>query len=35
MPTLCIIESLKIEVYAQDHPPPHFHVRYAEYEVLI
>jgi|LakMenEpi03Aug12_release.lakeMendotaPanAssembly.Ray.scaffolds.fasta_scaffold440414_1 hypothetical protein len=35
MPTLCTIESIKIDVYAQDHPPPHFHVRFAEYEVLI
>lgn len=35
MPTLCIIDSIKIDMYAQDHPPPHFHVRFAEYEVLI
>jgi len=35
MPTLCTIESIKIDVYAQDQPPPHFHVRFAEYEVLI
>jgi hypothetical protein len=35
MPTLCIIDSIKLEIYAHDHPPPHFHARYAEFEVLI
>lgn len=35
MPTLCTINSIKIDIYAQDHPPPHFHIRYAEYEALI
>ncbi|MCP4460611.1 MAG: DUF4160 domain-containing protein, partial [Cytophagales bacterium] len=34
-PTLKIIDSIKIDVYSREHPPPHFHVIYAEYEELI
>lgn len=28
-------EGVKIYVYDFDHSPPHFHARYAEYEVLV
>ena len=35
MPTIKIIDSVKIDVYAREHPPAHFHVLYAEYEELI
>ncbi|MBC8488131.1 MAG: DUF4160 domain-containing protein [Bacteroidetes bacterium] len=35
MPTIKIIDSIKIDVYAREHPPPHFHVLCAEYEELI
>jgi len=35
MPTINIIDSIKIDVYSREHPPPHFHAIYAEYEVLI
>lgn len=35
MPTLSIIDSIKIDVYSREHPPPHFHALYAEYEELI
>ena len=35
MPTIKTIDSVKIDVYAREHPPPHFHVKYAEYEELI
>lgn len=35
MPTIKIIDSIKIDVYSREHPPPHFHVIYAEYEELI
>lgn len=35
MPTLKIIDSIKIDVYSREHPPPHFHAIYAEYEELI
>lgn len=35
MPTIKLIDSIKIDVYSRDHPPPHFHALYAEYEELI
>jgi len=35
VPTLKIIDSIKIDVYSREHPPPHFHAIYAEYEELI
>ena len=35
MPTLKIIDSVKIDIYSREHPPPHFHAIYADYEALI
>ena len=35
MPTIKIIDSIKIDVYSREHPPPHFHAIYSEYEELI
>ncbi len=35
MPTIKIIDSIKIDVYSREHSPPHFHVLFAEYEELI
>ena len=35
MPTIKIIDSVKVDVYAREHPPPHFHALFAEYEELI
>ncbi len=35
MPTVHIINSIKIDVYSREHLPPHFHALYAEYEILI
>lgn len=35
MPTIIIIEGIKIEVYPGDHNPPHFHANYVEHEVLV
>ena len=35
MPTLYIINSIKIDIYSRDHLPPHFHALYAEHEILI
>ena len=35
MPTVKTIDSIKIDIYSRDHPPPHFHVKFAEYEELI
>jgi hypothetical protein len=35
MPTIHIIQSIKIDVYSREHLPPHFHAIYAEHEILI
>jgi hypothetical protein len=35
MPTIKIIDSIKIDLYSREHPPPHFHALFAEYEELI
>jgi hypothetical protein len=35
MPTIETIDNIKIDIYSRDHPPPHFHVKYAEFEELI
>lgn len=35
MPTLKVIDSIKIDIYSREHPPPHFLTIYAEYEELI
>ena len=35
MPTIKIIDSIKIDVYSREHPPPHVHAIYAEHEELI
>ena len=35
MPTIKILDSVKIDVYSREHLPPHFHAIYAEYEELI
>ena len=31
MPIVAIINGIKIEFYFDEHPPPHFHARYAEF----
>lgn len=35
MPTIKIIDSIKVDMYSREHPPPHFHILFAEYEELI
>jgi hypothetical protein len=35
MPTLSTFYGIVIQMFWQDHPPPHFHALYAEYEALI
>ena len=35
MPTIKIIDSIKVDIYSREHPPPHFHVLFAEFEELI
>jgi hypothetical protein len=34
MAVIAIFEGVKITIYPQDHAPPHFHARFAEYEAL-
>lgn len=35
MPTIHMINSVKIDIYAREHMPPHFHAIYAEHEMLV
>ena len=35
MPTISSFYGILIQMYWNDHAPPHFHALYAEYEVLI
>jgi Domain of unknown function (DUF4160) len=35
MPTIHLIDSIKIDIYSREHLPPHFHALYAEHEILI
>jgi hypothetical protein len=35
LPTISIFYGVVIQMFAGDHPPPHFHVMYAEHEALI
>ena len=35
MPTISVFYGIVIQIYWLDHPPPHFHALYAEYEALI
>ena len=35
MPVIEIIGRLKIQMYADDHYPPHFHVVTPDFEVLV
>jgi hypothetical protein len=35
MPTVAILDGMKIQFFPNEHPPPHFHVVYAEYRALI
>jgi hypothetical protein len=35
MPTVKIIDNVKVILYSRDHPPPHIHLKYAEFEELI
>ncbi|WP_111446193.1 DUF4160 domain-containing protein [Breznakibacter xylanolyticus] len=30
-----MIDSIKIDLYSREHPPPHFHAVYAGFEALI
>lgn len=35
MPVVAIVEGVKIVFYANEHPPPHFHVRYGEHQAVV
>ncbi len=35
MPAISIFYGIVIQMFWQEHPPPHFHALYAEYEILI
>lgn len=35
MPTISTFYGILIQMFWNDHAPPHFHALYAEYEVLI
>jgi hypothetical protein len=35
VPTVAIVAGVKIQLYAQEHPPPHFHAVFAEFRAQI
>jgi hypothetical protein len=35
MPTVAVIDGVKIQFYWDEHPPSHFHAEYAEYRAII
>jgi hypothetical protein len=35
MPELARFYGIVIRMYADDHPPPHFHAQYAEFSAII
>ncbi len=35
MPTVAIVEGVKIQFYAREHPPAHFHAVFAEHRAQI
>ena len=35
MPTVAIVDGVKIQFYWDDHPPSHFHVEWGEYRAQI
>jgi Domain of unknown function (DUF4160) len=35
MPTVAIIDGIKINLYYDEHPPTHFHAEYAEHVAMI
>jgi Domain of unknown function (DUF4160) len=35
MPTVAVVDGVKIQFFAQEHPPPHFHAVFAEHRAQI
>ena len=34
MPKVAVFEGIVVAVYSNEHPPPHFHVRFAEHQAV-
>jgi hypothetical protein len=35
MPTVAIVDGIKIQFYHDEHPPIHFHAEFAEHQAMI
>ena len=35
MPTVAVIDGVKIQFFPDEHPPPHFHAKFAEFTAQI
>ncbi|MFI3173571.1 MAG: DUF4160 domain-containing protein [Bacillota bacterium] len=35
MPIICMLEGIKIEMYFDDHNPPHFHATYGDDKAIV
>jgi Domain of unknown function (DUF4160) len=35
MATVAVVDGVKIMLYANEHPPPHFHAKFAEFHAVI
>jgi hypothetical protein len=35
MPTVAIVDGIRVDFYFDEHHPPHFHVKYGEYRAMI
>lgn len=35
MPTIEIFDGIKVEIYGNDHNPPHVHIKYAEHKCIL
>jgi hypothetical protein len=35
MPTISVFYGIMIRMYYNDHPPPHFHAQYGEFEATV
>jgi hypothetical protein len=35
VPTVAIVEGVKIVLYANEHPPPHFHAKIGEHHAVV
>jgi hypothetical protein len=35
MATIAVVGGFKIMLYANEHPPPHFHAKFAEFHAVM